>query len=678
MNPRINKRKKNNPKKKTSNEIILPSLNPKIAKRNQLNHNNNIIYNFNDHRNKIQKLNNIKNQLKKQENDIKKKFNKPNIILRNHKPYSGNPSIKLNNNIIDLKISSKNIPNSFERDIFTANPSFIGNKVNYNSYSESIGNLKYINNRNNNVNNIASIKNNNLSSNEINYKENFVENMNQKYPYNNDKNIKPKKKIGFGISKSSPRISSIKIISGPFENQKQKEASDMSNKINIMLSYGDINNYKNNNIMKIKKFSKANIDSKNSKENNNSLINKDRNKYNYPNIGANLISSSEAQNKLIETVGKINSQLYKNHQTLKSANLKNQLSENYKKNGLKLLKNISKNSLNNSLNRKKDLNPFTGTNNNVISTVSPNKDSKSNNNNSSIKLNEEKLNKPKSKCFISYAYIDHPNLEHRKEMEDFHCIKQALGKKPNLSYFAIFDGHGGKEVASFLSINLHHYLVNEINNIEFGLNDEININNIIESIKIAFQKIDKEILNNENYSNDVGSTATLIFIYYNDLINNDNDINDKKEVKRTLICSNIGDSCGYLINKNNIKLITKYHKCDDNSEVQRIRDNGGIVFQGRIFGKLILTRTLGDKEMKKYGVLPLPDFFIKQIEKDDLFVIIASDGVWDVINEDELYKMGNEKELSSEIFSKKIIDIAKERDTRDNSSCIVIKLNKNI
>ena len=40
--------------------------------------------------------------------------------------------------------------------------------------------------------------------------------------------------------------------------------------------------------------------------------------------------------------------------------------------------------------------------------------------------------------------------------------------------------------------------------------------------------------------------------------------------------------------------------------------------------------------------------------------------------------MGNEKELSSEAFSKKIMDIAKKRDTRDNSSCIVIKLNKNI
>ena len=82
--------------------------------------------------------------------------------------------------------------------------------------------------------------------------------------------------------------------------------------------------------------------------------------------------------------------------------------------------------------------------------------------------------------------------------------------------------------------------------------------------------------------------------------------------------------------------------------------------------------------MKKYGVTPISDFFTKKIEKDDLFVIIGSDGIWDVVNEEEIFKMGNEKELSSEAFSKKIMDIAKKRDTRDNSSCIVIKLNKNI
>ena len=638
MNYRINKRRKNYSKKQNSSkEILLPSLNQKFSTNNQQKQ---II---NKPINNFQNFNKLNNSLKKTD----KKFDKPSIFLKNHKPYSGNPSTnKINNNIVYLKIPIKsNIPNSYERDILTANPSLIGNKSSFNNYNANSVNLRYKDN--------DTIK-------EESIKENIV----QKNPNYQDKGRKIFKKMGFGVSKSSPRISSIKIISNPFENQKQKEVNDFSSKVKVLLSYGDINNLNknnNNNIIKIKRVSKINAETKNLKENNNSLNKEKNSQFNLPNLmGPNLIPTSEAKNILIKAVGKLNSELNKKHPNLKSANLNNQISENYIKNkfGPKLLKNnISKKSLNNSLKESK-------------------------NNNSSIKLSEDiKQLKLKSKCFISYAYIDYPNLEHRQEMEDFHCIKQALGKRPNLSYFAIFDGHGGKDVASFLSINLHHFLIDEINNINFGTNDEENISNIIESIKSAFMKIDQNILANENFTNDVGSTATLIFIYYNNLnenILNSNNDNGNKNVERTLICANIGDSNGYLITKSNISQITKPHKCEDTSEVQRIKGTGGIVFQGRIFGKLILTRTLGDKEMKKYGVIPVPDFYTKKIEKDDLFVIIASDGIWDVINEEELYKMGNEKELSSEIFSKKIMDLAKERDTRDNSSCIVIKLNKNI
>ena len=638
MNYRINKRRKNYSKKQNSSkEILLPSLNQKFSTNNQQKQ---II---NKPINNFQNFNKLNNSLKKTD----KKFDKPSIFLKNHKPYSGNPSTnKINNNIVYLKIPIKsNIPNSYERDILTANPSLIGNKSSFNNYNANSVNLRYKDN--------DTIK-------EESIKENIV----QKNPNYQDKGRKIFKKMGFGVSKSSPRISSIKIISNPFENQKQKEVNDFSSKVKVLLSYGDINNLNknnNNNIIKIKRVSKINAETKNLMENNNSLNKEKNSQFNLPNLmGPNLIPTSEAKNILIKAVGKLNSELNKKHPNLKSANLNNQISENYIKNkfGPKLLKNnISKKSLNNSLKESK-------------------------NNNSSIKLSEDiKQLKPKSKCFISYAYIDYPNLEHRQEMEDFHCIKQALGKRPNLSYFAIFDGHGGKDVASFLSINLHHFLIDEINNINFGTNDEENISNIIESIKSAFMKIDQNILSNENFTNDVGSTATLIFIYYNNLneniLNNNND-NGNKNVEITLICANIGDSNGYLITKSNISQITKPHKCEDTSEVQRIKGTGGIVFQGRIFGKLILTRTLGDKEMKKYGVIPVPDFYTKKIEKDDLFVIIASDGIWDVINEEEIYKMGNEKELSSEIFSKKIMDLAKERDTRDNSSCIVIKLNKNI
>ena len=126
--------------------------------------------------------------------------------------------------------------------------------------------------------------------------------------------------------------------------------------------------------------------------------------------------------------------------------------------------------------------------------------------------------------------------------------------------------------------------------------------------------------------------------------------------------------------KNSIIKLTYDHKCSDEKEVERIKKNGGIVFYGRVFGTLMLTRSIGDREMKKYGVCSQPFVKIEQIDNDnDKFIVLASDGVWDVVNEDELINICNEN-LNSNDICKKIIQISKERDTRDNVSCIVIKL----
>ena len=263
-------------------------------------------------------------------------------------------------------------------------------------------------------------------------------------------------------------------------------------------------------------------------------------------------------------------------------------------------------------------------------------------------------------CFVSYSYNENPNLEHRKEMEDFHYIKALLNKKLNCSYFGLFDGHSGKEVGMYLMENLHKIISQELKN-----NVVENSESMKNIIKSSFEKIDKEI-NNQNFKNETGSTGTILLLY--------KDNNSK--TGKSLMCANVGDSKAYLINKKEIKIITKDHKCCDANEVKRIRDTGGIVFRERVFGTLMLTRSFGDKEMKKYGVLSTPDIFCHNIDENDLFVIIASDGVWDVVEEDEIFKLSQDK-ISSNDFSKKIIELAKERDTHDNISCIVVKLNKN-
>ena len=284
----------------------------------------------------------------------------------------------------------------------------------------------------------------------------------------------------------------------------------------------------------------------------------------------------------------------------------------------------------------------------------------------SNKSNQETLANEKQHidlCFISYAYKEYPNLEHRKEMEDFHYIKALLFKKNSCSYFGLFDGHSGKEVGIYLMENLHKILLKNFKE-KNDLENSNNINNISNIVINSFEQIDKEI-NSLNYKNETGSTGTVLLLFKD----------ENSPSGKSLLCANVGDSKAYLITKTEMKLITKDHKCNDPNEVQRIRDNGGVVFRERVFGTLMLTRSFGDKEMKKYGVLSTPDIFYKNVEKDDIFVVISSDGIWDVVEENEIFDMA-QKGISSSDLSKKIVNLAKERETHDNISCIVVKLNK--
>ena len=111
MNYRINKiRKRYSTNKKPAKEIFLPSLRTKISSNNPPKQDVNIQSSLQNPKNNLNKLDSINNSNKKPD----KNNNRPSIFLNNHKPYSGNPSNKKNNNIVNLKVPKRNnIPNSY-------------------------------------------------------------------------------------------------------------------------------------------------------------------------------------------------------------------------------------------------------------------------------------------------------------------------------------------------------------------------------------------------------------------------------------------------------------------------------------------------------------------------------------------------------------------------------------
>lgn len=107
-------------------------------------------------------------------------------------------------------------------------------------------------------------------------------------------------------------------------------------------------------------------------------------------------------------------------------------------------------------------------------------------------------------------------------------------------------------------------------------------------------------------------------------------------------------------NEGRVLLATKDHKPNDQAERQRIQEAGGTVLIQRVNGSLAVSRALGDFEYKNNAnrrqdqqlVSPEPEITAhtrnlstSNSSKQDeqiAFIVLACDGVWDVVTNEEL------------------------------------------
>jgi serine/threonine protein phosphatase PrpC len=262
---------------------------------------------------------------------------------------------------------------------------------------------------------------------------------------------------------------------------------------------------------------------------------------------------------------------------------------------------------------------------------------------------KKKDNNKKCTSIVDYAYKLDQNVNRRKTMEDYIKIVSNFMDSPEKILFCLFDGHGGNDVAESLSNVLP-------NNLRKTLENQ-NGNNIEEAITKTFQQTD-EIY--KSYDS-IGSTASLVYIF-------------KNSNSRQLIAANVGDSAIILIDDTCAKKISYDHKCSDPQENERIKRSRGIIFGGRVYGMLAITRSFGDYNLKEYGVYSNPYITTHSIKDNYKYIILVSDGVMDVLDELTIFNMSqlakDSDELSQEIIKKSI-----ELNTFDNVSCIVAKLN---
>ena len=263
-------------------------------------------------------------------------------------------------------------------------------------------------------------------------------------------------------------------------------------------------------------------------------------------------------------------------------------------------------------------------------------------------------------CVLEYSFREDQNIDSETLMEDKSKSIENFNNDKNQMVFEIFDGHGGDEMSTYLQANLAKI---------YKQNLLLNKGNIILSLKNAFHDADDEMRGQLNMEG-LGSTGTLVHIVRR--------LGPVLEV----YSANVGDSRVSLISPEHIIRLSYDHRTTDEKEKKRILESGMEIIDDRICGTLMLTRIFGNYEYKEEnengnnkGLICEP--FISKIEIDlsieNQFLILASDGIWDILTEEEVQNIIKKYQDTQKICSI-IIKKCLENEAWDNMSVFAVKL----
>ncbi|WCJ38556.1 Protein phosphatase 2C family protein [Euphorbia peplus] len=201
----------------------------------------------------------------------------------------------------------------------------------------------------------------------------------------------------------------------------------------------------------------------------------------------------------------------------------------------------------------------------------------------------------------------------KKFMEDTHKIFSCLNGTSNTSFFGVYDGHGGQKAAEFVAENLHTNIVEMMVKCS-----ETGGGSKEEAVKSGYLKTDQEFLKQGVVS---GACCVTAFIEGQDVV-----------------VSNLGDCRAVLCRGGIAETLTKDHRAEREDERKRIENKGGYVeiHRGgwRVHGILSVTRSIGDAHLKDW-VVAEPDTMILQLSSDMEFLVLASDGLWEEVGNQE-------------------------------------------
>ncbi|XVE98461.1 hypothetical protein REPUB_Repub03eG0108700 [Reevesia pubescens] len=254
----------------------------------------------------------------------------------------------------------------------------------------------------------------------------------------------------------------------------------------------------------------------------------------------------------------------------------------------------------------------------------------------------------------------------RPYMEDTHICIADLAKnfscnlmsEEAVSFYGVFDGHGGKYASHFVRDHLPRVIVEDA---DFPLELE-------KVVTRSFMETDAAFANSCSLESALasGTTALTAMIF-----------------GRSLLVANAGDSRAVLSRRGTAIEMSKDHRPCCMKEKRRIESLGGFIDDGYLNGQLGVTRALGDwhlEGMKEMGerIGPLsaePELKMITLSKEDEFLIIGSDGIWDVFtsqNAIDFARRRLQEHNDVKLCCKEIVEEAIKRGSTDNLTVVLV------
>ncbi|KAI5064100.1 hypothetical protein GOP47_0020770 [Adiantum capillus-veneris] len=249
----------------------------------------------------------------------------------------------------------------------------------------------------------------------------------------------------------------------------------------------------------------------------------------------------------------------------------------------------------------------------------------------------------------------------RDTMEDSCFLLPQVGGATNISLFGVLDGHRGPEAAEYATHAIPNHLIARA---DMGCSP-------LEALSAAFTDTDSAFrheldLQRQRSKGQVknwhpGCTAAVVL-----LVNN------------LLLVANAGDCRTILCRDGQATALSKDHTASCCTERDRVTSLGGqVTWQVDTWrvgtAALQVTRSIGDDDLKP-AVTAEPEVTELILTENDEFLIIASDGLWDKISNEEAVSFVKDTVKEPTMSSKRLATEAVERGSTDNITVIIVFL----